>query len=83
MLCRGYCEQIERVDRLLAIIKSTNPYPRIGEVEFDDLVQFAIQSMWHVKDWIINDPSLSAQTKKWVDSDIHSRRCLLICADLV
>ena len=82
MLCRGYTEQIERVDRLLAIVNSTNPYPGIGDVEFDDLLQFAIQSMWHVKDWILNDPSLSEQIKKSVNEDIHSRRCLLICADL-
>lgn len=82
MLCRGYCEQIERVDRLLAIVNSTNPYPRMGDVEFDDLLQFAIQSMWHVKDWILNDASLSEQVRKSVNVDIHARRCLLICADL-
>ena len=82
MLCSGYRTQIERVDRLLAIINSTNPYPEIGDVEFDDLLQFAIQSMWHVKDWILNDPSLSDKAKKPVNDDVHSRRCLLICADL-
>jgi hypothetical protein len=82
MLCRGYCEQIERVDRLLAIVNSTNPYPHIGDVEFDDLLQFAIQSMWHVKDWILNDQSLSELTKRSVSDEIHSTRCLLICADL-
>ena len=82
MLCRGCAEQMQRVDRLLSVVNSTNPYPIIGNIEFDDLLHFTIQSMWHMKDWILNDPSLSPEIKKTITIDIHSRRCLLICADL-
>jgi hypothetical protein len=82
VFCFGFRDQIERVDRLLTIINSTNPYPHIGNVEFDDLLQLAIQSMWHVKDWILNDPSLTEEEKNSVSNNIHSRRCLLICSDL-
>lgn len=77
-----YRKQIERVDRLLAIVNSTNPYPHIGDVEFEDILHFSIQSMWHVKDWILNDPSLTEHIAIETRADIHSRRCLMICADL-
>ena len=46
-----------------------------------DVIMFACQSMWHLKDWVLNDPDFGAKDKKALKDDIHASRCLLICAD--
>ena len=43
---------------------------------------FACQSMWHMKDWILNDPDFGARDNNALKSDIFSSRCLIACADL-
>jgi hypothetical protein len=75
-------EQVQRIDRLLRIIESDNPCESVSGISFYDLVIFACQSMWHLKDWILNDPNFSAKDLGAVRVEIHSYRCLLVCSDL-
>jgi len=38
--------------------------------------------MWHLKDWILNDPQFGASDQAALSKDIHATRCLLVCADI-
>lgn len=64
------------------IIDSDNPYDYIGKLQFYDILIFACQCMWHLKDWILNDPEFGEKDTKALYEEIHSEKCLLICADL-
>ena len=75
-------EQLERIDRLMEIINADDPYPLIGTLRFYDIVIFTCQCMWHLKDWILNDIEFGEKDTKTLNDDIHSEKCLLICADL-
>lgn len=79
---RYYQEQLDRIDRLMQIIGADNPEPLIGSLLFYDIVVFTCQSMWHLKDWILNDVEFGAKDMQALSDDIHSEKCLLICADL-
>lgn len=75
-------DQVQRVDRLLRIIESDNPYSMASGLSFYDLVIFSCQSMWHLKDWILNDPHFGAKDLVALKAEIHSARCLLVCSDI-
>ena len=76
-------EQLERIDRLLIIVNLENPpYGNVSNLTFLDIVIFACQNMWHLKDWIINDINFHAKDKKLLMEDIHNSECLLICSDI-
>ena len=75
-------EQLRRVDHLLRIINSENPYEYILGLSFYDIIIFSCQNMWHLKDWIINDSNFHAINKELLKDDIHSSECLLICSDI-
>ena len=53
-----------------------------GGLEAIDVVLFACQSMWHLKDWIRNDSNFGAKDIKELEKDVHASQCLLVCADL-
>jgi len=38
--------------------------------------------MWHLKDWILNDPYFGAGDIAALSREIHSMRCLLVCSDI-
>jgi hypothetical protein len=38
--------------------------------------------MWHLKDWILNDPDFAAKDQTKLKADIHASPPLLVCADL-
>lgn len=78
---KGYEDQLERIDRLLVVMNAQDPFPLIGEMLFSDVVFWTIESMWHVKDWVLNDVFFES-VKKALNDEIHAKRCLLICADL-
>ena len=66
----------------MRIVESDNPHEwAIGLLPVD-VTMFACQSMWHMKDWILNDPDFGARDKNALKADIFSSRCLLACADL-
>lgn len=77
-----YQEQLGRIDRLMAIIEADNPHNIMRGLLFYDILIFACQSIWHLKDWVINDPEFGAKDKEALKNDIHSARCLLTCSDL-
>jgi hypothetical protein len=50
-------QQEQRIDRLMKIIRSDDQYSLLVDaLTFYDIVIFACQCMWHLKDWILNDP---------------------------
>jgi hypothetical protein len=53
-----------------------------GALTFYDIVIFACQSMWHLKDWILNDPEFQPKDTKQLEADIYAEKCLLVCGDL-
>ena len=75
-------DQLERIDRLMEIIHAQDPYRLIGRLSFYDIVMFTCQSMWHLKDWILNDLEFRAKSISALKEEIYGQRCLLICADL-
>ena len=75
-------KQVKRIDRLMKIVETSDPHKVVGGLSFSDVLIFACQSMWHLKDWIINDPEFGAANLVALKEEIHSTRCLLICADL-
>lgn len=77
-----YQDQLERIDRLLAIVNAPDQNTEIGGLRFEDVLAFACQSMWHLKDWILNDPMFLPDDPSALVADIHSTRCLMICADI-
>ena len=79
---KRFQDQLDRVDRLLAIVNAPDPFPLIGQLEFTDVVYFTIQCMWHLKDWSLNDQYFMTPDKAELLRDIHAQRCLLICSDL-
>lgn len=77
-----YRDQLDRVDRLMKIIEADDPYKHFSGLLFYDTLIFACQSMWHLKDWVLNDPGFGAKDHDALSRDIHSARCLLVCSDL-
>jgi hypothetical protein len=77
-----YQEQVERIDRLMKIVEAGDPYKVMSGLSFYDVIVFTCQSMWHLKDWILNDPQFGASDQAALSKDIHATRCLLVCADI-
>ena len=78
----SYLQQLQRIDRIMTIVEADSPHElAIGLLPIDVMI-FACQSMWHLKDWILNDSDFGAKDKNALSADIHSSRCLLACADL-
>ena len=78
----SFREQLERIDRLMMIVEADNPHKWASGLLTIDVVMFACQSMWHLKDWILNDRDFGAKDRKALEGDIYASRCLLACADL-
>lgn len=82
-MANGYKDQLRRIDRLMTIVEADNFHGGIiGGLEAIDVVLFACQSMWHLKDWIRNDLNFGARDIQALEKDIHASHCLLVCADL-
>jgi hypothetical protein len=80
---RYFQAQVERIDRLMTIMRSPDQTALLGgALTFEDAVIFTCQNMWHLKDWILNDPAFHPKDTALLTKDIHSQQCLLICADL-
>ena len=78
----GHKDQLRRIDRLMTVVEADNPHDWVSGLDAIDIIVFACQSMWHLKDWILNDAYFGARDKEELNRDIHASRCLLICADL-
>ena len=53
--------QVERIDRLMKIVEADDPYHLASGLRAIDVMIFACQSMWHLKDWILNDSEFGAK----------------------
>lgn len=78
----SFREQLDRVDRLMTIVEADNPHELAPGLLTIDVMIFACQSMWHLKDWILNDSDFGAKDRDALKDDIYTSRCLLACADL-
>lgn len=79
---RCYYEQLERIDRLLSIALADDQHSGAGNLQFEDVLFFACQSIWHLKDWVLNDPDFMPKDKEELRNEIHNEQCLRICSDL-
>ncbi|MFN7872003.1 MAG: hypothetical protein ACK5QQ_07380 [Cyanobacteriota bacterium] len=75
-------EQVERIDRLMKIVEANDPYTLMNGLLFYDIIVFTCQSMWHLKDWILNDPNFRAADYAALKKEIHTTRTLLVCSDI-
>ncbi|HPY40029.1 MAG TPA: hypothetical protein PLM98_05890, partial [Thiolinea sp.] len=76
-------QHLARIDRLMTIIEANNPYESsLNGLSFYDIVIFACQSMWHLKDWILNDKNFGAADIDALTREIHAEPCLLLCSDI-
>lgn len=76
-------EQLDRIDRLMEIMRADDQTSLLGgALRFYDIVVFSLQSIWHLKDWILNDPEFHPKDSSKLKSDIHGEQSLRICADL-
>lgn len=66
----------------MKIIRAPDPYRLNGAIYFYDIVIFTCQSMWHLKDWILNDKEFDPKDSLLLREEIHAKKCLLICSDL-
>ncbi|MHB1897404.1 MAG: hypothetical protein ACYCOY_12265 [Metallibacterium sp.] len=66
----------------MKIIEADDPYKILSGLLFYDVLIFTCQSMWHLKDWILNDPRFGAKDIAVVKAEIHASPCLLVCSDL-
>jgi hypothetical protein len=69
-------EQFARVERFLARIDRQEA----SDEAADDLWCF-FMNCWHLKDWIIHDPTIKIPAER-VKTDVDSYESLRICADL-
>ena len=74
--------QLARIDRLMKIVEADNPYELVKGLMTIDVMIFACQSMWHLKDWILNDAEFGAKDDTELRTEIYSCHCLLVCSDL-
>ena len=79
---QSYKDQVERIDRLMEIVEANNQYKLVGGLQAIDMIIFACQSMWHLKDWILKDPHFGAKDIEKLKEEIHDSRYLLACSDL-
>jgi hypothetical protein len=77
-------EQYERMMRRYARFTEINAgkvHTVPGDFYMDDIYSF-FQDCYHLKDWIKNDPAVTATSKSQVENYISSKRSLCLCADL-
>ncbi|WP_158756201.1 hypothetical protein [Dyella sp. S184] len=82
-MLRLFQEQVARVDRLLDLVNAKDQEAALGGIlAFQDVLVFACQGMWHIRDWVLNDPYFAARDKAALRREIESNQYLLVCADL-
>jgi len=54
--------------------------PHRSSVAYNDDLQHYFQDCWHLKDWIMNDPS--AGVSGTIEQEVEAHRALLVVADL-
>lgn len=75
---RAHREQFNRVLRFLARIQGEER----NAVDYDDDLWSFFQNVWHLKDWVRNDPSIPKDVRDRVVDSAESSEVLQVCADL-
>lgn len=75
-------EQMQRIERLLRIVNAKDASELQGALTFYDVIIFACQSMWHLRDWILHDDEFGAADGDALKRDILAARSLSVCADI-
>ena len=82
----AYLQQLLRAyrfrDRYAALIRSRSSVPDLSFNDLEDFLWASFQNVWHVKDWLYNDPSVDRAVAKAAVSDAERSRPLLIVADM-
>jgi hypothetical protein len=74
----AYTEQFRRVKRYLARIENQSR----DSTDYDDDLWSFFQNCWHLKDWIKNDPDISASVSEQIEDIVDNHPNIVICADL-
>jgi len=75
-------EQVQRIVRLMRIIDAKDSSQLQGALTFYDVIIFACQAMWHLRDWILHDDEFGAADSEALKQDILAARSLSVCADI-
>lgn len=79
---RSHHEQWERGERLLQLVLARDQTAACPGLRHYDLVVLCMQSMWNLKDWVLNDPDFGAKSLLELKKEIFSTQILLVCSDL-
>jgi hypothetical protein len=80
---RYFDDQVRRIDRLMALVRADNfPSAINGALTYYDIVILTCQAMWHLKDWVLNDPEFRPKDPTKLKAEIHAARVLLVCSDI-
>jgi hypothetical protein len=71
--------QYDRMQRSFARMKKTSTGSH--SAEYDDAVYHFFQDVWHLKDWIANDPSLPVPAKVAISAAVFADKDLLAAGD--
>jgi len=77
-----YRDQMDRSRRLLAILNANDWTKVASGLDSEDIVVFAAQCIWHVKDWILNDPTIDDLDVRSFNDAVHQDLYLMACADI-
>ena len=77
-MANSYRQQVERIDRPMTIVEADNPHEIALGLLTIDVIMFTCQSMWHLKDWILNDSDFGAKDNKELKAVIQSSHCLRV-----
>lgn len=73
---------MDRSRRLLAILSADDWTKVASGLDSEDIVVFAAQCIWHVKDWILNDPTIDDLDARTFNEAVHQDLYLKACADI-
>lgn len=82
----AYLQQLLRAyrfrNRYAAQINGRSVLPDTSFNDLEDFLWAAFQNLWHVKDWLRNDPSIDGDVAQLAVADAENTRALLIAADM-
>ena len=73
----GWRSQYQHMQRVYT--RLSTPYE--CSIDYDDDLGHFFQDCWHLKDWLINDPSLSL-AKSVIEKEVDAYKALMMAADL-
>ena len=77
-----YKDQIYRIEKLYDACLKHFEIELCCELHLYDLLIMAFQNIWHLKDWVKNDPVLSENVKSQIVEKFHKSNCLKIAQEI-